>query len=38
VTVSGSTNNIMLLTDRYSTRSYNRTLYGGITDQSQPTL
>jgi outer membrane receptor protein involved in Fe transport len=38
VTVSGSTNNIMLLTDRYLTQSYNRTLYGGITDQSQPTL
>lgn len=38
LTVSGSTNNIMLLKDRYLTRSYNRTLYGGITDQSQPTL
>ncbi len=38
VTLSGSTNNIMLLTDRYLTQSYNRTLYGGITDQSQPTL
>jgi outer membrane receptor protein involved in Fe transport len=38
LTLSGSMNNIMLLTDRYLTRSYNRTLYGGITDQSQPTL
>jgi len=38
LTLSGSTNNIMLLTDRYLTQSYNRTLYGGITDQSQPTL
>ncbi len=38
LTLSGSMNNIMLLTDRYLTRSYDRTLYGGITNQSQPTL
>lgn len=38
VTLSASTNNIMLLTDRYLTQSYDRTLYGGITNQSQPTL
>jgi outer membrane receptor protein involved in Fe transport len=38
LTLSGSTNNIMLLTDRYLTQSYDRTLYGGITNQSQPTL
>lgn len=38
LTLSASENNIMLLTDRYLTRSYDRTLYGGITNQSQPTL
>lgn len=38
LTLSGSENNILLLTDRYLTRSYDRTLYGGITNQSQPTL
>ncbi|MBK8857347.1 MAG: TonB-dependent receptor [Opitutaceae bacterium] len=38
LTLSASENNIMLLTDRYLTQSYNRTLYGGITNQSQPTL
>jgi len=38
LTFSGSENNILLLTDRYLTRSFDRTLYGGITNQSQPTL
>ena len=38
LTLSASSNNIMLLTDRYLTQSYDRTLYGGITNQSQPTL
>ena len=38
LTLSASQNNIMLLTDRYLTQSYDRTLYGGITNQSQPTL
>ncbi len=37
-TLSASTNNILLLSDRYLTRSFDRTLYGGITNQSQPTL
>ncbi len=38
LTLSASENNILLLVDRYLTRSFDRTLYGGITNQSQPTL
>jgi iron complex outermembrane recepter protein len=38
LTFSASENNILLLTDRHLTRSFDRTLYGGITNQSQPTL
>ncbi len=38
LTLSASENNIMLMTDRYLTRSYDRTLYGGVVNQSQPTL
>jgi outer membrane receptor for ferrienterochelin and colicin len=38
VTLSASTNNIMLLTDRRLTATYNRTLFGGTADGSTPTL
>lgn len=38
LTLSASENNVLLLTDRYLTESYDRTRYGGITNQSQPTL
>ncbi|HAY06619.1 MAG TPA: hypothetical protein DCY26_08195 [Hyphomonas sp.] len=38
LTVSGSENNIMLMTDRRLTSTYDRTVFGGITNQSQPTL
>jgi outer membrane cobalamin receptor len=38
LTLSASENNVMLLRDRYLTQSFDRTLYGGITNQSQPTL
>jgi outer membrane receptor protein involved in Fe transport len=38
LTLSLSDNTIMLLADRYLTSSFDRTLYGGITNQSQPTL
>ncbi|MCB1104643.1 MAG: TonB-dependent receptor [Cephaloticoccus sp.] len=37
VTLSAAENNVLLLTDRYLTRSFDRTIYGGITNQSQPT-
>jgi outer membrane receptor protein involved in Fe transport len=38
LTFSASENNILLLTDRRLTSSFDRTIYGGITNQSQPTL
>ncbi|MBL9207611.1 MAG: TonB-dependent receptor [Opitutaceae bacterium] len=38
LTLSASENTILLLEDRYLTRSFDRTLYGGITNQAQPTL
>ncbi len=38
VTLSSSENNVMILRDRYLTESFDRTRYGGITNQSQPTL
>ena len=38
VTVSASDNNVMLLTDRRLTATYNRTLFGGLNNGSSPTL
>lgn len=38
LTLSASDNTILLLQDRHLTRSFNRTVYGGLVDQSQPTL
>jgi len=38
VTLSASRNNIQLMTDRRLTSTYDRTVFGGITNQSQPTL
>jgi outer membrane receptor protein involved in Fe transport len=38
VTLSASENNIMLLRDRRLTSTFDRRVFGGIVDQSQPTL
>jgi len=38
LTLSASSNNILLMTDRRLTSTYDRTVFGGITNQSQPTL